>query len=596
MSGYRLPFCAAPFQAEEPPLRLLSDEERNSFKASISDLKQKRVVQECEDCSGQFLSSIFLVPKPDGSSRLILNLKVLNTFLSVPHFRLEDGRSVAKLMSPGVFMASLDLKDAYYLVPIHLAHRKFLRFRFDGILYEFLSLPFGLTSAPFVFTKLLKPVMSFLRLQGFVSVIYLDDVLLFGSSISSCSANIRSTIELFESLGFIINYAKSNLSPSRSCKYLGFIYDSTSMSIRLPSEKIGKILSLIRSLSVGRQISIRDFARLLGYLVSCCPAVRYGFAHTKIGERAKFLALDANFGDFDRKMIISSEVMEDLSWWQNVEFFADNPIRCRSFVLEIFSDASLSGWGACCNGQRAGGPWMQEESSFHINYLELLAAFFGLRCFASELSDCQILLRIDNTTAVTYINRMGGTHSVRLNDITQKIWQWCSVRNLWVFASYIASADNSVADFESRRGADSGDISVSPEFFRSIVLRFGLPEIDLFASRDSAKCRRYVSWKPDPGSWAIDAFSLCWSGTFFYAFPPVSVIAKVLQKIRSDGGRGIVLVPRWPAQPWYPVFRQLLESEPWSFRANEGLIFSSSEQSTFWDKVTLEVGLLSGRL
>lgn len=83
----------------------------------------KRVLLKCKYCKDQFLSSYFLVPKPDGgSNRFIFNLKKLNKFINPPHFKLEDIRSVLSLISPGDFMGCLDLKDAYFVVPIYKEH------------------------------------------------------------------------------------------------------------------------------------------------------------------------------------------------------------------------------------------------------------------------------------------------------------------------------------------------------------------------------------------------------------------------------------------------------------------------------------------
>ncbi|CAD6227319.1 GSCOCG00011975001-RA-CDS, partial [Cotesia congregata] len=76
-----------------------------------------------------------------------------------------------------MFMGSVDIKDAYFAIPIHKSNRKYLRFRFQAQLYEFTCLPFGFCESPYVFTKLMKPVMTYLRSMGFLSVIYLDDIL-----------------------------------------------------------------------------------------------------------------------------------------------------------------------------------------------------------------------------------------------------------------------------------------------------------------------------------------------------------------------------------------------------------------------------------
>lgn len=98
-----------------------------------------RQVSRVED---QFVSSIFLVPKPDGSLRLILNLKQLKTFIISEHFKIEDEKTVRRLIRWGSFMATIDLKNAYYLVPIREADEKLLRFLFCGKLFEFQCLPF----------------------------------------------------------------------------------------------------------------------------------------------------------------------------------------------------------------------------------------------------------------------------------------------------------------------------------------------------------------------------------------------------------------------------------------------------------------------
>ena len=100
-------------------------------------------VHEQEEC----LSPIFVVPKPDGSRRLILNFKSCNEAVLFRHFNMDTLSTVINLIRPGVYMASLDLKHAYYTIPIAAEHRKYLKFVWGGQLYEFQSLPMGLTSS-----------------------------------------------------------------------------------------------------------------------------------------------------------------------------------------------------------------------------------------------------------------------------------------------------------------------------------------------------------------------------------------------------------------------------------------------------------------
>lgn len=274
----------------------------------ITELLKKGVIVPCNESSGQFISSIFLVPKSDGSKRLILDLKELNKFVQTEHFKLENRKTVVNLISKGCFLATIDLKDAFHAVSVAEADRKFLRFRFNNILYEYTCLPFGLSTAPYVFTKILKPVVAGLRRQGFLSVIYLDDLLVVGRSFEDCQRNVHATCSLLTRLGFTLNKEKCQLNPSTRCKYLGFLFDSKEMSVELPKQKKEKVKVLVKRFSRLKSCRIRKFAEFVGTLISYCPAVAYGFVHTKNFERARYLALAKNNNLYDRRMTIDNHL------------------------------------------------------------------------------------------------------------------------------------------------------------------------------------------------------------------------------------------------------------------------------------------------
>lgn len=544
------------------------------MREQIVTLLGKGAIQECQSESGQFISKICLVPKPDGSHRFILNLKQLNEFIATDHFKLEDGKTTKQMITRGCFMTTIDLKDAYYLIPIAKSDRKFLRFIFEGKMYQLTCMPFGLNRAPYTFTKIIKPAVLHLRERGLLSVIYIDDLLILGDSYEECLRNTHITRRLFEKLGFVINEKKSHVIPSTRRKFLGFVYDSERMDIRLPEEKVVKIANNIEKFSRISHCTIREFAGLIGTLGSSCSALKYGWVHMKNFERAEFLALGANHGNFEARMYLSDDLQADFQWWKIHIHKAVRSITPFRAALEISSDASRSGWGACCEGNRTHGHWGQEEQAHHINYLELLAAMFALKCFAKNLKYCDILLRIDNTTAIAYINKMGGIQFPVLSRLAKTIWKWCERRNIYIFASYISSRDNYEADFESRRLEPETEYALSNSAFREIQDRWGEPEIDLFATRTNTKCRRYISWSRDPGSVAVDAFTVDWSRWFFYAFPPFAIILRVLRKLKDDRARGIVIVPYWPAQVWFPVFTAMLDCEPIYFKPNVNLLRS----------------------
>lgn len=555
------------------------------------------VVSKCTSISGQFCSKIFSITKPNGSTRLILNLKCLNKFIQTEHFKMEDMRTVCKLVSKNNYMCTIDLKDAYFLVPVDNDDKKYLRFYFKNNIYEFNCLCFGLCTAPLTFTKLLKPVISYLRSVGFKSVIYLDDIICIGESFNECVENCSKTVSLLECLGFYINRDKSSLHPKQIVEYLGFIINTRTMTLSVSDKKRCSILLLLKRYLNKDSCTIRDFAQLIGTLTACCPAVSYGFLYTKVLEKQKCVELFNHNNDFDSVMIINNECKEDLQWWYNCIESAVNPIKNCQFKLEIYSDASRTGWGIFCDGQVANGFWTEEDKKSHINYLKLLAAFLGLQCFAKDLSNCQILLRIDNTTAIAYINRMGGIQFNNLNQLAREIWQWCEAHKIWIFASYIKSKDNKEADFESRNDNIDCEWELSPTAFLDIVRSFGNPSIDLFATRANTKCSRYLSWHRDPYAENIDAFTVCWHNyTLFYAFPPFALIPKTVQKIKDDNAIGILVFPMWPAQPWYPFVKSMAISDIKVFKPSKQLLLSPSRKlHPLHNSLSLGACILSGK-
>lgn len=590
INGYKLPFKRRPVGISNSTY----SSDQSDILESIQTLLKQGVVRKVNKVKGQFLSPYFCVSKLNKKPRFILNLKKLNQHLELLHFKMEDYRTAMKLLYPNCFMCTVDLTDAYYTIPIYNKHRRYLRFSYKKCYYEFTCLPFGLATGPYIFTKLMKPVLAEIRRRGIVCCIYLDDFLVVGADALTSREHTQEIISILESLGFIINYKKSNLIPSYICKYLGFKFSSVDMTISLTVEKKVRILKAIRLILLKKICSIRSFSILIGLLVSACPATKYGWLYTKRLERTKTKSLFLNRQDYESKMSINETDIQDLLWWIDTIPDARNNIRDDSFNIKIFTDASRTGWGCFCNGRTANGLWSREELEYHINYLELLAAFYSLKTFAKHLRSEQILLRIDNTTAVSYINRMGSIKYPLLSQLARRIWQWCEERDLWLQAVYISSEENVQADEQSRKLPSDTEYELDWEVFNQITSLFGQPSIDLFASQVNAKCDKYLSWRQDPNSFGIDAFSFNWKEFFsFYAFPPFCLILRTLKKIIVDRALGIVVVPYWETQPWFPLFMSLLLCPP-MILPNNSLLFPSRSPST--TNITMMAGVLSGNL
>ena len=162
----------------------------------------------------------------------------------------------------------------------------------------------------------------------------------------------------------------------------------------------------------------------------------------------------------------------------------------------ISSDASLLRWEASCSGIQTEGPW-SEQKSLHINCLEIQAAFLTVQTFLRDQSEVLVLLQVDNTTAVAYINSLGGIVSPQLTSLARSLWMWALQRDIMLTAHHIPGISNCVADMESRTIRDRTDWKLSPIVFNMINEVFGPLEIDPFASQLIHQLPQYFSWRPD---------------------------------------------------------------------------------------------------
>lgn len=531
----------------------------------VQELLQKGVIEHTGHESGEVISTIFLVEKKDGGYRLILNLKPFNAQMENIHFKMETLENVIHMMKPGSFMASIDFADAYFSVPIAKDHRLVLKFVWRDKLYQFTCLPMGLCEAPRKFTKLGKVLFSHLRKWGHENAVYLDDSWLQSDTFLHCLDNISDTVSLSDALGFTINFEKSQLVPTQQLEFLGCILDSSRMAVLLTPQKTQKIQEQCRTFLNRISCTIRELAKLLGLLVSSRVVVLHGPVFYKRSEIFKNQMLKLHGGDFDTFVNIPDCVREDVKWWEENIHSQIRMLVSRPPSLDIFTDASDTGWGAVCKGQKIGGHWSAEERTwFHINYKELLAVFFAVKVFLKDSVNVHIRLFIDNTTTISYINNFGG-NKPHLNSLARRLWLWLLERQITVSASYIRSCDNTQADEESRKNySGPKEWKLHPTVFREINFLHGPLTHDLMASRLNTQLPLYFSLYPDPLALGVDCFNASWKSTNPYVFPPFisSVVLKILRKVRQEGIQLTIVLPLWPQQPWFPQLLAMIIATP----------------------------------
>lgn len=520
-------------------------------------------ISKVNNQSDLLLSRVFLVKKSNGKDRLIIDLSLLNHQIIKISFKMETHDQIRNLIEPLDFMASIDLSDAFFSIPIHKDYKKFLGFKFNNVTYQFNVLPFGLTSSPRIFSKVLKPAIMHLRKLGIKISFYLDDIFLCNASYSTLQAHINLTLNLLVSLGYFPNYEKSNLCPSRIMKHLGFFWDSSKMELSVPEEKVSKTKYFASSLLTS-QPTLRNISSFLGLTNSLSPAFPFAPLHFR-KIQALHSQLVQSKKPWNSKVTLDNNSKTDLTWWSKCPFpLPPSPLTFPSTDFTLSTDASCSGWGGVLSsGQQASGSWSKHESDHHINFLELKAIHFSFLSFLTTVRNSHVHLLCDNFTSVCFINKKGGTRSEQLCSLSLSIWELLRANNISCHASHIAGKLNVDADFLSRKISSANEYSISHTAFSKILpLISSTLTIDLFASRLNAKLAKYCSWKPDPFAYKINSFAFTWPNNC-YMFPPINLISKCVHKLITDNVKDALLItPAWPGLASLPIILSKLINDP----------------------------------
>ena len=564
ITGYRIEFDEQPVQHHIPNEIPFNQEQWAIVDNEVKELLRIGAIVPSESEPDEFISTIFIVPKPNGKFRPIINLRYLNEFIHYEHFKQETFSVVLDLLQENDYLTSVDLQNAYFSIPIHENDQKYLKFIWNGYLYKFVCVCFGITCAPFLFTKILKPVYAWFRQQNIRCSYYIDDSLNMNKDKAVCRNNTLTMVETLEALGFTVNYKKSSLVPSQRIIFFGFIIDSVEFKIFLTEEKVNKILLKAKQLLQKRIVVVRELASFIGLIINAFYAVFEAPLHYRGMERNKLKGLGMSM-DFDNEVPLSQESIQEIQWWfANVRSKNGKRIRPMKAVKHCRTDASFQGWGSIDldTNEYTQGRWNLLESGHSINYLELLAVFYALQSLYENTWGVHIEVESDNQSCIKYINDLGGMLSEEMDLLAKEIWQWCLHREIFISASYCPGTLNT-ADFYSRNFSDSTEWMLKREIFVRLCKHFFMPDIDLFASRLNKQTEVFVTWFPEPGAFYSNAFSMSWYGYKPYIFPPFSLIGKVINKVVEDQvEKAILIFPYWKSQPWFPRLIDIICSFP----------------------------------
>ncbi|CAG9137708.1 unnamed protein product [Plutella xylostella] len=408
---------------------------------------------------------------------------------------------VPDFLQQGDWAIKIDLKQAYFHIPVARSHQPFLRvlYKTDTTvasapatveLLQVTSLPFGLSSAPKAFATVSNWVAQLMRNQGLRVVVYLDDYLIVHQERQTLIEHVAEAVRILKILGFTINFEKSALIPSRIVEYLGITWNLATNSKYLPRDKRRRIVTKIQSIVASYSWSLRDAQCVLGMLNFASFVVHRGRLHCRPLQMAcVHLPKNKPF----TKHSFDQTVLVELEWW--IQALSANrstqihPLPCTHFLT---TDASATGWGAVLDDIRLSGIWHQNQISWHSNVKEMWAIIQAIQELKHLLFNSTVLIQADNKSVVSYIRNQGGLRSRALFQITNMLFHVMDEHNIEMITQYIPGQLNTEADLLSRQKTQT-EWYLTEEACREIFDRFGTPVIDLFASRTAHILTRYVS-------------------------------------------------------------------------------------------------------
>ena len=373
-------------------------------------------------------------------------------------------------------------------------------------------------------------------------------------------------VTFLQSIGWVINDEKSLLTPTQSLVFLGARIDFT-RGIVSPSEE--RVLSLVNEISLllsSPRSTAYAWLRVLGMmasLVDLVPLCRLRMRPLQFHLLGWFRPVTR---DLSCLVPLTDSVRLHLEWWRTSANLSEGVVFGRFRPpITLTTDASLTGWGGFCRDRVLSGTWSSEEALQHINVLELTAVLRSVSLLTDLARGKVLTVFSDSTTAVAYINRQGGTHSSSLCHVAWVLWMLCLRNNILLRASHIAGKENLLADALSRGRVSQGEWELAPRWVTWLFRNVHRPLVDLFATAENAKLPTFCARFFHPRAWETDALSLSWDGLDAYAFPPFSLIHRVLLKVRASRVMVLLIVPLWPRQPWFPILLSLVVDHPFRF-------------------------------
>jgi hypothetical protein len=455
-------------EADEVTESVYQKNYKSATDAGVRHLVEKQIITEvenghykCVEKKPTIVSALGAIPKKDGDKvRLIHDCSrpvgsALNDFAHCSPFQFQKLQDAVDLITPGCYLAKLDLASAYRSVRIHPSN-----YPATGLAWTFgesstetfmvdTRLPFGARRSPEVFHELSQAVRSMMREQGHEGVVaYMDDFLLVNDTFDSCKATLNTLMQLVRRLGFSINYSKVE-GPTQRLTFLGITLDTVAMTMELPEAKVRDLTEELRRIYSSSKVSKRQLQSLAGKLNWASQCIYGGRFHLR-----RLLDRIATLRCPWHRSRVTKEMRLDIEWWLSFlrRFNGTMPMVDSRPATPISIDACTEAAGAFNQGDWVYTHWQTHwpgAASLHINYKEVLALEPAVERWAHLWAGKKVFVHSDNQAAVAIINKGSCRDSFVMASLRRVFWA-SAVHNFRLRAVYYPGSSNFIADAVSR--------------------------------------------------------------------------------------------------------------------------------------------------
>ena len=503
-----------------------------------------------------------------GKQRLVLDLRYINKYLNKQACKIEGAETLMRYLPGATHLYGFDLKAGYHHVDMHPSQHCLLGFAYPDHtgkhrFFTFKVLPFGLSSAGFIFTKVLRVLIRHWRAQMIRVVTFFDDGLGTAQSIQEglLHSNIVHTDLILA--GFVPNKSKSIWYPSAVLAWLGFIYDLINKMIKASPDKVGRTSKIIADVLAMDRIPVRTLASAVGSITALYLA--YG---DLVYLKTKLTQMIVGMGeDWGRKVTLTPVARDELTFWLNYlpnhnGMAIQHPVAAGVIT---YSDASETGCAAIVSPypdrQEFVIHWQfdRQEIGTSSTYRELVAGKHGLQQARALLENQSVRWFTDSSNVVSIVRK--GSMVPSLLKLALEIFTITRRYNINLAMTWISRDHNTKADLCSRI-IEYDDWGIHPKWYAHIVSNLGTPQFDRFADQHNTKTVLYNSRFYTDTTSGIDCFTQDWRGYLNWLVPPIHMIGRTLAYMMLLRCEGILVVPVWYSSYFWPLLQNIIREHP----------------------------------